>query len=282
MTELARRDGTLGPAGSFLVHDQGAQLTTWSPGPVPVLFLSSASRFEPGAAIRGGIPVCFPWFGPGRSRPRRPAHGFARTLPWALLEHTTIDSGARLRYRLTEREAAQAPGVEHFPTPFEAILELTLGEDAHLLLTVRNTGEAAFDYEAALHTYLYVGDVAQVRVTGLDGSAWLDKVGGGQHLQRGELVLTGETDRVYASTAAVQVHDPVLERTVHVAKSGSASTIVWNPGPDTGEQIDDLGTGEWAQLICVEAGNVLDDSVSLAPGEEHSMGTDISVKEWAP
>lgn len=278
MTELTRREGSLPGGGTWSVHDQGAQLTTWSPGTDPVLLLSSRSHLEPGRSIRGGVPVCFPWFGPGRGEPREPSHGFARLAPWRLHGHDQDGTGARLVYELDVTDVVGLPGAQHFPAPFRATCAIEVGGTATVTLTVRNTGPAPFDYEAALHSYLYVGDVARVRVRGLDGATWFDKLDERSYRQEGDVVLRGETDRVYHADGPVEVEDPVLDRVLVIDKNGSADTVVWTPGPERAAEMEDLGPGDWKHLLCVEAGNVLEHAVTLSPGEEHALSTSIATR----
>jgi glucose-6-phosphate 1-epimerase len=278
MTELTRRAGDLPRGGTWSVYDQGAQLATWTPGPDPVLLLSSRTATEPGRPVPGGVPVCFPWFGPGRGEPREPAHGFARVAPWRLGQLEQDEHGARLVYELDQRDVRGLPGAELFPVPFRATCSIEVGATARVTLTVRNTGTDPFDYEAALHSYLYVGDVARVRLRGLDGCTWWDKLEERTYRQESDLALQGETDRVYHHQGAVEVDDPVLDRVLVVDKEGSADTVVWTPGPEKAAGIPDLGPGEWEHLLCVEAGNVLDHAVSLRPGEEHALRTTITTR----
>lgn len=279
MTALTRHEGVLAGGGRWSVFDQGAQLASWAPGSDPVLLLSSRTATEPGRPVRGGmIPLCFPWFGPGRGERRQPAHGFARVAPWRLGLLEQDHHGARLVYELEEGDVRELPGAEHFTAPFRATCSIEVGSTASVTLTVRNTGTEPFDYEAALHSYLYVGDVARVRVRGLDGCTWWDKLDERTYRQEGDLVLQGETDRVYHHDGTVQVEDPALDRILVIDKEGSADTVVWTPGPAKAAEIPDLGPGEWEHLLCVEAANVLDHAVTLGPGEERALSTTITTR----
>ena len=236
---------------------QGAHVARWQPrGERPVLFLSSKSAFDPGKAIRGGVPVIFPWFGPWFG-PRSdgkpgPAHGLARTALW---EH---DGGA---FRLK---------VEQFQLRFE----VKMGAALEMSLEVTNEGPDEARFEEALHTYLAVGDVRQASVTGLEGVEYLDKTDEFKRkLQSAEpLRLTKATDSVYLNTTSTcEVTDPVWNRRIVVEKTGSASTVVWNPW--TG--MADLGPDEWQGMICVETANVGENAVLLAAGATHTMSATI-------
>lgn len=264
--------------GDVLVHDQGANLTQWRVGESPVIWVSAQTAYAEGRAIRGGVPICWPWFGPGRTPGLEPAHGFARLVPWQLVRDESVDGqSAHLAWELTHRDVAGHPGVEHFPHAFTAHLEVLVTDTATISLTVRNDDSHSFDYEAALHTYLHVGDSRRVRITGLDDTDYFDKVAQREEHQSGDLHLVGETDRVYRCPGPVQVHDPALNRILLIEKVGSPDTVVWNPGPDKAASMTDFGDDEWPEMVCVEAGAVLGNAVTLEPGAEHRLCTTISV-----
>lgn len=267
------------PAATGEVYLHGAHVTAWSlGGHEPVLWLSRHSRFEVGAAIRGGVPICFPWLGPGREPGMTPAHGFARLVDWTLVDVLEDASHVSLVLRLTDDDVRDHPARVHWPHRFEALYVVTFGETLDLALTVRNTGDAAYSFEEALHTYLAVGDVRAVTVEGLEGSRYLDKTkdDGALVEQEGPVALTGETDRVYRSAATVTVADG--RRSVVVAKESSASTVVWNPWETKAAAMADFGNDEWLGMVCVETANVLDDAVTLEPGRRHTLRTRISVR----
>lgn len=263
--------------GTVTTHDQGAHLTTWRLGQTPVIWVSTASGYAEGQPIRGGVPVCWPWFGPGRSGDLSPAHGFARIAPWRLVQEDSDGTTLRLTWELTAADVQGLPGTEHFAHEFTARLGVTIEDSASIALTVRNDGPEPFDYEIALHTYLHVGDIRRVEVDGLDGCDYFDKVLGAEATQEGPVVFTGETDRVYSSSATVQVHDPVLQRTLTIEKSGSPTTVVWNPWIDKARAMPDFADDEWPQMVCVEAAAVGVDAVRLDPGEEHTLSTTVRV-----
>lgn len=263
--------------GTVITHDQGAHLTEWRLGDTPVIWVSSESEYAEGQPIRGGVPVCWPWFGPGRSGDLSPAHGFARIAPWRLVQEDSDGSALRLAWELTSADVQGLPGSEHFTHEFTARLDVTVEQAASVALTVRNEGAEPFDYEVALHTYLHVGDIRQVEIVGLDGCDYFDKVLGTDATQQGPVVFEGETDRVYASPATVQVHDPVLRRTMVIEKSGSPNTVVWNPWTDKARAMSDFADDEWQQMVCVEAATVGGHAVVLDPGQEHTLSTTVRV-----
>ncbi|GAA1390891.1 D-hexose-6-phosphate mutarotase [Luteococcus peritonei] len=258
-----------------LVYRNGAHVAEWTPkGSEPVLWMSGSSHFTDGTAIRGGIPLCFPWFGPGRDGDRTPAHGFARLSPWNLTSAELSPNGlVRLVFTLTGDDVADLGG---FPADFEASYAVTMGTAMQLALTVR-AGEQPLEVEEALHTYFAVGDARQVRIEGLDGADYLDKVAGDRRTQSGDVTFTAETDRVYFSEATTRIVDEQLGRTIVVEKACSANTVVWNPWVDKSEAMADFGDEEWTGMCCVETVNALGDATQLSPGASHTMSATISL-----
>jgi len=246
----------------------GGQVTHFQKeGESPLLFTSQCSRFESGAPIRGGIPVVFPWF--GRKDDRHPSHGFARLRDWTLSELATgLDGSLRLVLRM--------PEVEESPDcPACAVeSELVIRDSLTLEIRVTNQSDRPFTFELCLHTYLAVGDVREIWITGLQDTEYLDAAAGRHRVRDAEprLRILGEVDRIYVNTARpVEVHDPVLGRTIRVEKTGSASTVIWNPGPERARTMPDLGDDEYLQMVCVESGNVADNALTLPPGGTTSM-----------
>jgi len=263
------------------IFSYGAQVTSWSPqGLQDALFVSPQAVLRQGTAIRGGIPVVFPWFGAGRRAGMSPSHGFARTVDWHLVEvdanHQADVHSVRLDYELTQADATSP----WFPYHFRARLSVAVGSELHLGMTITNTGPETFTYEQALHAYLAVGDVQQVLVQGLDGEVYVDKIDGDLvERQSGDLMLTGPIDRVYQSRSQIRVVDPVLKRSVRIAKERSAQTVIWNPWEAGAEALADLGPGNWRQMLCVEPANDLDSAIALPPGESHCMTMRMWVDE---
>jgi glucose-6-phosphate 1-epimerase len=259
----------------YSVLDAGAHVLTWTPpGQNPVLWESPLAVFEPGVAIRGGIPVIFPWFGAGPDGDRKPAHGFARTTVWrrAAVANDLAASG-----RLEVRHTLDAAGLDS--EPFEAELVSTFtARQLTVSLAVRNPGTAPFRYEEALHSYFAVSEAAAVAVDGLDGCTYLDKVSGqpDEVLQAGSVRFDGETDRIYRHTGDVVLDDPGWSRSLRIGKVGSANTVVWNPGAAKGTALADVGPN-WADFVCIEACNVRDEAIELAPGEEHILTQTVHI-----
>ena len=262
-----------GMAGELYL--QGAQVTAWQPpGERPVLFTSPNAVFAPGRAIRGGIPIIFPWFGPNRHA-AAPQHGFARIAIWHLDGVETAGTES-----LTLTLSLGDVGSQFWPKPFRAIYSVTFARTLSLRLAVQNLAKHPIAFEEALHSYFAVSDVAAVAISGLGGTTYVDKIlAGRRERQAAALVTIGaETDRAYLATRAqCAIEDPGWRRRVVIDKQGARSTVVWNPWAEKGAAMPDLGDPAWRGMVCVEAGNVADDEVRLAAGGEHQMSAAISV-----
>jgi glucose-6-phosphate 1-epimerase len=258
---------------------QGAHVCRWQPGghPHPVLWMSGRSWFEPGRPIRGGVPICFPWFGPNPTRPQAPAHGIARTQQWGLDAVAADTDGTIIaRFALAANDVSRALD----PAEFSLLYTVRFGTALDLALTVANTGASAMRFEEALHTYLAVGDVTRVTVSGLDGADYYDKTDGMKRKrQTGGITVASETDRLYVdTTTAVYLDDPTLGRRIVVSKTGSCSTVVWNPWIAKSAAMPDFGDDEWTGMTCVETVNAADNAVTLGPGEQHTTTATISLE----
>jgi glucose-6-phosphate 1-epimerase len=265
------------PACSGELYLQGAQLTSWRPLGTDALWVSRSAVFRPGTAIRGGVPICFPWFANGLDGTASPAHGFARVSQWQLVGATREGRSVELILALADSEQTRA----QWPYSFAAGYRVRMsGDELALLLTVTNTGEQPFAFEEALHAYFGVADIESVTVDGLAGARYLDMVPGadrGPHIQDGPITFTGETDRTFQATGATAtIHDG--DRTVTVSRDGSNSAIVWNPWIGKAASMADFGDDEWTRMLCVETANVRADAVTLEPDADHTMIARISVR----
>lgn len=271
------------PHASASVCLQGAHLVTWRPKAQAeaVIWVSEAARYARGKSIRGGVPVCWPWFGPHATESGFPAHGYARTVMWEVISSQALEDGAtELALMLLQNEQTRAL----FPHACRLELVLTVGERLRVELVTTNLDTEAIEIGEALHTYFRIGDIGQVRVLGLEGCEYVDKVdGGARKRQEGAITFQGEVDRVYLNTAAeCVIEDPVLRRRIHIAKSGSLATVVWTPWLDKAQKMGDFGPGRagrggWREMVCVESGNALDDVVSVPAGGTHRLTVDY----WA-
>jgi len=269
------------PACNGELYLQGAHITAWQPAnEQPVLFLSEKSAFAPGKAIRGGIPIIFPWFGPRTATPENPrtdgpAHGFARTQPWKLDFGAYAADELHLSLSLEPTELSRSLGFDNFLVAYQ----ITFGKELKLRLSVANDGNEPLPFEEALHTYLQVGDVEQARVHGLYETEYLDKTDNFARKTQTEPILTfaGPTDRPYLNTTSpIAVDDPALHRRITVTKANSKTTVVWNPWANAG--LPDMADDGWLHMLCIESANAAEDALRLQPHEAHVMETTISVE----
>jgi len=282
---VLRVDGTAA-RGEIYLH--GATVTDWTPAASsPVLWLGSASRFATDTAIRGGVPICFPWFGARPGHPQAPSHGFARLSEWSLVVAEDDGRDVTVRLRLTDDEQTRDSA---WPHRFEAVYTVVFGARLSLSLRVTNLGDEAVVFEEALHTYLAVRDIHAVEVSGLEGAAFHDRVTGptGGRAATGEpepatgepgpVRFTSETDRTYLdTTATTAVHDTQAGRSVVISKEGSAATVVWNPWIERARALSDFGDDDWKTMVCVEACNVGDAAIQLSPGASHTMAATLEL-----
>jgi glucose-6-phosphate 1-epimerase len=243
----------------------------------PLLFMSQFSRFEAGQPIRGGIPVIFPWFGP---REGMGQHGFARVKDWELKEFAPAPDGSvSVRFRLPDSPEASA-----FP-PFSVEYVVTANESLRLELIVTNQSpDQELACEDCLHTYFEVGDATAISIKGLQGVSYLDKTdNSARKTETAEVIrIASEVDRTYLDTSGlVEIVDPVLGRKILVEKSGSLSTVVWNPWIDRAQQMPDFGNEEYLRMVCVESGNVATNNLKLAPGGTAKLSVKISSEKLA-
>lgn len=248
---------------------QGAHLARWR----DMLFLSSRSRFERGQAIRGGIPLIFPWFGDDPLKLGRGAHGFARRVEWRVVEHEERANGLRARLELRDDDTTRALWPHHF----RAELFVDAGDELTLELTIHNTDTAEFTFEAALHTYLAVGDVRRATLRGLESAPYVDKLDGFREQPPSglPLTLTGPADRIYlAGPTTLELDDPLLGRTLLLEQRGARSTVVWNPWEPAAARMADLGD-EWPKFLCVESALVGANALPLAPGASHVLSLQL-------
>jgi glucose-6-phosphate 1-epimerase len=264
------------PASRAEVSLYGAQVLSWRPtGHEEVPFLSEQSRFESGHAIRGGIPVCFPWFRAKADNSKAPSHGFVRTREWRLDGLRADDDGSVTLVCVTSSDDSTRA---LWPCDFLIAYRIRIAATLRLELSVMNRGTGPLRFEEALHTYFRIGDIHQARLRGLDAVTYLDNTDGNKSKrQDGPLALTGPTDNAYTAEGPAEILDPVLRRRLRTEKLHSSTTIVWNPWQTGAAALTDLRNDEWPQMLCVEAGNILNAAVVLAPGEEHTMCSTLSI-----
>ena len=249
---------------------QGAHITSWVPvGQQPILWLSEKSNFEKGKPIRGGVPICFPWFGPNANDSSAPAHGSARLVEWQVVSTHLKEDGA-IAIGL---EMSIDPFVLRFDVAFGRVLKMTLRTE----LSMDATSPQSF--EDALHTYFAVSDIRSISIAGLETTDYIDKVDQAilKPASGMPIKFTGETDRVYVDTGAdCLLIDDGMKRVIRVSKSGSVSTVVWNPWIDKSKRMADFGDDEWPEMVCIETANVGSGRIELTPGESHSTTAIVS------
>jgi D-hexose-6-phosphate mutarotase len=262
------------PWSTAEIYLNGAHVTHFQKnGEPPLIFMSCKSFFAPGKAIRGGVPICFPWFG---NRDGEPSHGFARSTEWQLVKSSTAPDGkVTLQFALPQLPAREA--WKNLRTEFI----VTVGDTLTMELVAANDscGET-LEIENCLHTYFHVGDISAVSVHGLEGAAYLNFAEGDNGVPRPAenfpITINRETNRTYVDTAdTVEVRDENLKRTIRVEKFNSQSTVVWNPWT-TQKLPDDFDPAEHAQMVCVESGNVKHNKIHLAPGKTTALKVVIS------
>lgn len=261
-------------SGHLYLH--GGHVTRFQPtGQAPVLFISERSQWERHKPIRGGIPLCLPWFGAHPTDPTAPMHGTARLTEWTL-ESAIANADGEIIARLSMDSTHGSPFA--VPDPFKATLTAVFGSTLTVELEIENTGARPMAVCEALHTYLQVSDVRQVTIRGLAGRAFFDRLDDGRTKVEGEAPVTivAETDRVYLDTSDdIIVTDPGLGRKLTIMKRGSASTVVWNPWIAKAAAMPDFGDDEWPRMLCIETANALANSYQLSPGGRHGIATTL-------
>jgi glucose-6-phosphate 1-epimerase len=258
------------------IYLHGAHLTSWIPaGAQEVLFLSERAQFQNGKAIRGGVPICFPWFNAKADNPKAPSHGFVRTKSWEL--ESIIHEGNAIAVALST--ANDEDTQKWWPHEFQTVQKITISSQLQMELTVSNTGTSPFTFQEALHTYYHVGNVRDARLSSLDGVSYLDNTDSlREKKQQGDNLFTQRIDNAYLNTESeLALTDPTLHRRIHIGKQNSHNTVVWNPWAELAGGMADLGD-EWPKFLCVEAANIHANAVTLQPGEQHTMTVHIKVE----
>jgi glucose-6-phosphate 1-epimerase len=259
---------------------QGAHIMTFQPiGEQPVVWLSPAAKLVQDKSIRGGVPICWPWFGAHASEPTFPAHGFARTAAWQVAASEALPDGStRITFELPQSSMPPA----QWPHPCRVRLVATVGKTLTAELITENTGNTAFEIGEALHTYFTISDVDALRITGMEGCTYLDKVGVAEtRTQQGAIQIASEVDRIYIDTEAdCLIEDRRFERRIRITKSGSRSNVVWNPWIEKSAKMGDFGsTTGYRGMVCVESANAASNTVTVSPGDAHSLRVVYSIEK---
>lgn len=246
----------------------GGQVLSFQPvtEPEDLMFLSEQAYYQEGKAIKGGVPICWPWFGPDPDGAGRPAHGFVRNRFWNILAtSSTHDGETKVVLGLIDTEETR----RIWPYSFELQLAISVGKTLKLELMTSNTGAQAFSITQAFHTYFTVGDINQVKVLGLENKSYLDKVEGGvQKQQQGTLQIAAEVDRIYTNVSEdLVIDDAQLNRRILIASQGSKTAVIWNPWSEISAKMADLENEAYKSFVCVETTNAADDIVTIEPGK---------------
>ena len=263
-----------------IIHEQaeagislhGGHLIWYKPaGEDDVIWLSEKAEFDTSKAIRGGVPVCWPWFGKAGT----PSHGFARTSQWSLKEHRENEKGVIVALTLEDSEETRAI----WPHKFSNLLTFEIGQQLKVSLTSTNTDEHPWSYSGALHSYFNVSDIEQIAVTGM-GTEYLDNTQGGAACSGSEqLTFSQEVDRVYTQPQdTVTVNDSTLSRQILVSNEGHNAAVIWNPWQALSTSMADMADNSFETMVCVES-TIHGEGVTLEPGKSHTLSTLIAVNK---
>jgi len=271
------------PLGRMVICEQGAQVLSFIPaGKKDLLWLSPLAEFKLTKPVRGGIPVCLPWFGVNQRDKQKPSHGFARNVNWQLANIEDADDpqqGACTRIEFVLEQFQQQPH-SLFPYPFSARLTFLMSNSLSVHLQLTNTGSESLPLTWALHSYHPVASITSTRVTGLDNCEYLDNTCGlARKQQSGDVVFNGELDRAYINAGNKQsiISASPDNTSIAIEASGCSSAVVWNPGLEKAAAMQDMGAENYQKFVCVERGNVFDNEVMLLPNKTHLASLHIKL-----
>ena len=263
------------PSASAKIYLHGAHVTSWRPrhGSSDVLWMSELSRFEPGSPIRGGIPLCFPWFGIATENPPAPQHGFARIVPWDYLGSTRDVNTVTCSFRLTDSRAASA---SHWAHEFEAVYTVTVGTELTLRLDVTNTGSTTFAFEEMLHSYFAIQDASTTTVGGLGDVKFISKDDATPRSDPSPVLVGSGVSRSYRGAGGpVEIDDG--SRRIRIVASGAPDAVLWNPGPDIARTFEDFPDDGWKDMVCFESGAIRATAPTVQPGATRPLAVTFAV-----
>jgi glucose-6-phosphate 1-epimerase len=258
------------PMGKAEIALHGAHLMSFIPkDQEAVLWMSKKSYFKAEKPIRGGIPICWPWFGGHPCGAELPSHGFARISTWEPIASGNCNNGATfIELALTPELIAD----EFKNNDFLVKLRVEVSDKLSVALIIDNSSDKDLSYSAALHTYFNISDISNIKISGLNGKAFIDTLDDTNHVQQGDITFAAETDLVYLDTKnTCIIDDPGLKRKIKISKIGSRSTVVWNPWDAKAQRMPDFGDEEYHKMVCVETCNAETDARTLAPNECHTL-----------
>ncbi|MEN9520982.1 MAG: hypothetical protein RLZZ381_3570, partial [Cyanobacteriota bacterium] len=240
-----------------------------------MMFVSSQAYYQTGKAIKGGTPICWPWFGPDPENQGRASHGFARDRFWQVRDVVSNQNGAT-QVTMGLVDIPETRAIWNYS--FDLSIVITVGKILTINLVTRNTGSESFFITQALHTYFKIGDLNQVRVLGLENKVYLDKVDRGQQkTQSGVVTFSGECDRIYLDVPPqLTIEDRALNRQIKVTANNSKTAIVWNPGVDISAKMADLGDRDYEHFVCVETANAANEIIEIAAGDYYNLTANYS------
>ncbi|MGF1775165.1 D-hexose-6-phosphate mutarotase [Vibrio maritimus] len=265
----------LHPKASAAISLHGGHVISFKPaGQEDLIWMSKDAIFDNKAALRGGIPICWPWFG----RVAAPAHGFARNSTWELIEHRENEQGVIVSLGLTDTDATR----DIWPHKFQLVLNVEVSDSLNVSLNITNTDTTSWRFSGALHTYLNLGDIEKMEVTGM-GSSYIDGLLDGKMCEGQEVLTLSDTiDRVYtAPSDEIVLHDNAFDRKLAVCNSGDNSAVLWNPWKQGAESMGDMNNDGYLSMFCIEStlhADSLEAGKELAPGESHQLATQIFIK----
>lgn len=267
---------------SAVISVYAGQVLSFQPANEPhnLMFLSEAAYYQAGKAIKGGVPVCWPWFGPDPEQRGRPAHGFVRNRLWNVMQTEVKAGDIKVTLALTDSPETLAI----WPHSFALALEITIGDSLNLELVTRNTGNERFSITQAFHTYFRVGEIGKVVVLGLEDTNYIDKTDNGvQKRQKGAITINAEVDRIYRNAPnELIIDDTALVRRIRIASQGSKTAVVWNPWAKISAEMGDLKDDDYEHLLCVETANADQDVVEVGPGSESRLMANYRIERYLP
>ena len=256
----------------------GAQILSFIPhNQTDILWVSEKSLFRPDKAIRGGIPICWPWFNAHPTDTSKPSHGFARLSEWSVVSTKVIPDGAtQITFELQSNDKTK----QLWPHDFRTTYTVTIGNILTVALTTHNTGNEAFIVTSALHTYFNISNIENVTIHGLQNSIFLDSLTNCEEKETSPITIDREIDRVYLDHSGnCLINDNGLRRSIKITKQGSNSTVVWNPWIKKSERMSDFGNQEYNSMLCLETTNTHDDAIQIQPNHTHTLSAIISINQ---
>lgn len=268
------------PRAIAVIALQGAQLLHYQrSNSQPLIWLSDQVAYQRGQSLRGGVPVCWPWFGDLARNPEpvrkqfplaaAPAHGLVRGASWLLERVDDLDEAVRVTLRYPATDLLSGIDLQ---------LEISVGDELRMTLRTANNSDRRFEFSQALHTYFAIGDIQRASVVGLEDARYVETLENwSEKIQQGAVMFAGETDRIYLNTPeSIRIHDPAWQREICLRSSDSKSAIVWNPWIEKSKRLSQFAPDAWQRMLCIETANVLDDSIGLVPGESRALTVTIS------